>query len=97
MEDHSQLCSRVDEAVSDESGLDAYLTQLASFLELHAQGLLDHSVADGLRIDDVEDMGTLVTYIRAAAALQPDSTADPARRCQVGVLICFLPGPWQLL
>lgn len=83
MEEHSRLCSCLDEAIEDELGLDAYLTQLGEFVERHVQSMLDQSVADGLRVDDIEDMGTLATYIRSAAALQPDSTADPARRCQV--------------
>lgn len=83
MEEHSRLCSCVDEAVGEDLGLDAHLTRLADSLERHVQGLLDRSVAAGLRVDDIEDMGTLVTYIRSAAALQPDSTADPAQRCRV--------------
>ena len=85
MEEHSRLCSCLDEAIEEDLGLDAYLTQLGDFIERHVQSMLDRSVADGLRVDDIEDMGTLATYIRSAAALQPDSTADPARRCQV----CF--------
>lgn len=85
MGEHSQLCGWVDERVKEDMGLDAYLTKLADFIEAYLADTLGAAGTDA-RMEDAEDMGSLIACIRSAAALQPDSTADPARKCQVRLL-----------
>ena len=86
MEEHSRLCSCADEVMCEDLGTDACLTRLASFMEQHAEeAMAACGISEGPLPDDIDDLDTLIACSRAAAALQPDSTADPARRCQVGV------------
>ena len=89
MEEHSALCSQLDECVGDESGLDAFLTRLANFIEQHAEDLMARrGITEGPLPDDVEDMDVLLNCCRATAALQPDSTSDPALKCKVCNSVC---------
>ena len=85
MEEHSAICSQLDESIGDELGLDAFLTRLATFIEQHAEDVMARrGITEGPLPDDVEDMDILMSCCRAAAALQPDSTADPSLKCKVG-------------
>ena len=89
MEEHSAICSQLDENIGEDQGLDAFLTRLANFVEQHAEDVMSRrGITEGPLPDDVEDMDTLMTCCRAAAALQPDSTADPAQKCKVQISCC---------
>ena len=88
MEEHSAICSQLDESIGDDLGLDAFLTRLASFIEQHAEDVMTRrGITEGPLPDDVEDMDILMNCCRAAAALQPDSTSDPSQKCNVSVFL----------
>lgn len=83
MEEHSAICSQLDENIGEDQGLDAFLTRLANFIEQHAEDVINRrGITEGPLPDDLEDMDILMNCCRAAAALQPDSTTDPAQKCQ---------------
>ena len=75
----------MDESIgSIDGGFDASLTRLATFIEQHAEEMSAKRGLGELDLpDDIEDMFTLVLCARAAAALQPDATSDPAQYCKV--------------
>lgn len=85
MEEHSNLCSLLDESIGSlDGGLDACLTKLANFVEKHAEGEIARQACNDLDLpDDIEDMYTVVLCVRLATALQPDSTAEPYQFCKV--------------
>lgn len=88
MEEHSALCSQLDENIGEDLGLDAFLTRLASFIEQHAEDVMTRrGITEGPLPDDVEDMDILMNCCRAAAALQPDSTTDPSLKCKASMLL----------
>jgi len=58
--------------------------------------MADRGLTEGPMPDDLDDMDNLVQCCRAAAALQPDSTAQPAQTCQVRQAPGCTPG-WSLL
>lgn len=58
-------------------------------MEEHGEDLMqERGMTEGPMPDDLDDIDNLVQCCRAAAALQPDSTAQPAQTCQVGVMLC---------
>lgn len=92
LEEHNAICSQLDESVGDDLGLDAFLTRLANFIEQHAEDVMTRrGISEGPLPDDVEDMDILMNCSRAAAALQPDSTADPSQKCQASLYPCPSP------
>lgn len=86
-----QMCAALDEVEGQENGgIDARLTRLAAALDDRLEdmaatgdGVGAMGLVSGAGVDDLEG---LVAFARSAAALQPDGTRLPARRCQASLL-----------
>ena len=89
----SQMCAALDEVEGQENGgIDARLTRLAAAMDDRLEDIMAATgegvmgamgFFGGAGVDDLEG---LVAFARSAAALQPDGTRLPARRCQASLL-----------